>query len=277
MFKGYDYLLLIDYYSRYVEISKLYSTTSVTVIQHMKSIFAWHGIPGIIISDNGPQFSSDVFTKFAKDFHFQNKTSSPNFLQRNGEIEQALKTVKALLEKASDPYVSLLSYCTTPLENGYSPAELLMSRNIQSNVPMITKQYIPKLLNRSQLQVKEQNYRDGQQQRFNTCHKTYKLEPLQQGDTVWVPEFHKNATVRSEDAPQSYIIQTPTGKVRRKRRNLTLLHETNSIKNGLSDISTNFTDGYFKPFTGFTHECFIWSHTFVTNHNQHNITRDNCD
>ena len=53
-FKGSDYLLLIDYYSRYVEMSKLYSTTSLTIMQHMKSIFAWHGIPEILISDNGP-------------------------------------------------------------------------------------------------------------------------------------------------------------------------------------------------------------------------------
>ena len=205
----------------------------------MKSIFARHGIPEILISDNVPQFSSDVFTQFAKDFDFQHQTSSSNFPQSNGEIERAVKTVKALLEKASDPYVSLLSYRTTPLANGYSPTELLMSRKLQSTVPMITKQYIPKLPNRSLLQSKEQNYQDNQQQRFNTRHKTYELEPLWQGDTVLVPEFQKNGTVLSEVAPWSYMIQTPTGKVRRNRRHLTILTEINSTENGLSDTSTN--------------------------------------
>ena len=50
-----------------------------------------------------------------------------------------------MLEKATDPYIGLLSYRTTPLANGYSPAELLMNRKLRSTVPMITKQYIPKV------------------------------------------------------------------------------------------------------------------------------------
>ena len=60
-----------------------------------------------------PQFSSDVFTQFAKDFDFQHQTSCPNFPQSNGERERAVKTVKVLLEKASDPYIcksAVLSY-----------------------------------------------------------------------------------------------------------------------------------------------------------------------
>ena len=90
VFKGSSYLLLIDYYSRYVEMSKLHSTTSTAVIQHMKSIFARHGITEILISDNGPQFAAEIFTQFAKNFDFQHQTSSPNFPQGNGEIERAV-------------------------------------------------------------------------------------------------------------------------------------------------------------------------------------------
>ena len=63
------------------------------------------------------------------------------------------------------------------------------------------------------------------EQRFDTRHRAYHLQPLQQGDIVWIPEFQQNATVLSEVAPHSYIIQTPTGRVRRNRRYLTLLNE----------------------------------------------------
>ena len=122
-FKGSSYLLLIDYYSRYVEMSKMHSTTSAAVIQRMKSIFARHGIAEILISDNGPQFAAEIFTQFAQNFDFQHQTSSPNFPQGNGEIERAVKTVKSMLEKATDHYIGLLSYRTTPLANSYSPAE----------------------------------------------------------------------------------------------------------------------------------------------------------
>ena len=71
----------------------------------MKSIYARHGIPEVLVSDNGPQFSAEIFTQFAQNFDFQHQTSSPNYPQGNGEIERAVKTVKSMLEKATDPYI----------------------------------------------------------------------------------------------------------------------------------------------------------------------------
>ena len=96
---------------------------------------------------------------------------------------------------------------------------------------MITKQYIPKVPCCSQLQYKEQLYREEQKRRFNTRHRTRKLPPLQQGDAVWIPQFQRNATVLSQVAPRSYTVQTPTGRVRRNRRDLILLPETTPTVN----------------------------------------------
>ena len=57
--KGSAYLLITDYYSRYIETAKLrLSSESLSeVIRHTKSILARHGIPKEIVSDNGPQYS----------------------------------------------------------------------------------------------------------------------------------------------------------------------------------------------------------------------------
>ena len=63
--KGQKYLLVVDYYSRYIEIAKLFGTGSASVINHLKSIFARHGIPEILISDNGPQYAAESFKNFA--------------------------------------------------------------------------------------------------------------------------------------------------------------------------------------------------------------------
>ena len=49
-----QYLIVVDYYSWYTEGAKLGSTSSPTVIKHLKSIFALHGIPKVVMSDNGP-------------------------------------------------------------------------------------------------------------------------------------------------------------------------------------------------------------------------------
>ena len=53
-----NYLLVVDYFSRYFETAKLPDTKSNTVIHYTKSIFARHGIPREVKSDNGPQYSS---------------------------------------------------------------------------------------------------------------------------------------------------------------------------------------------------------------------------
>ena len=123
---------MIDYFSCYIEIAKFSSTSCNAVITHLKSIFTRHGIPQYVMSDNSSQFSADVFSTFSNDYGFTHITSSPRFPQSNGEAERAVKTVKALLKKCDDRnkdhYLALMAYRVTPLEFGYSPAELLMSR-----------------------------------------------------------------------------------------------------------------------------------------------------
>ena len=53
-----QYLIVVDYFSRYMEVVKLSSTTSSSVINSLKSFFARHGIPNELDTDNGLQFSS---------------------------------------------------------------------------------------------------------------------------------------------------------------------------------------------------------------------------
>ena len=141
--KKRTYLLLVDYYSRYIEIALLSRPTAAEVITHLKSIFARHGIPELVMSDNGPQYSCDAFSEFAREYQFRHLTSSPIYPQSNGEAEHAVKTINGLLKKESDPYLALLSYRATPLQTGYSPSELLMGRKLRTTVPTIRRQLIP--------------------------------------------------------------------------------------------------------------------------------------
>ena len=63
---GSNYQVAVDYFSRYPEVIQLRSTTSQSVSNALKYIFSQHGIPEVLMTDNGPQFSSSEFAEFGK-------------------------------------------------------------------------------------------------------------------------------------------------------------------------------------------------------------------
>ena len=230
-----QYLLVVDYYSRFIEISKLSTASSPQVITHLKSIFARHGIPQTIVSDNGPQYSSDLFDKFSQEYGFVHVKSSPKYPQANGEAERAVRTIKNLLKKNqsqnSDMYLALLAYRSTPIANGYSPSELLMGRKLRTIVPILPQQLQPKLPNTFALRRKEQHIKEKQKQTYNKRHRVTKLTPLKKGNRVWLPQMGKKGTVIKQQGIRSYLIKTDDGGMyRRNRKHLNTLPETEMAK-----------------------------------------------
>ena len=112
--EGKVYLLVEDYYSRNVEISTVSKHVNIIDTILKMRVFSRHGIPDILFSDNGPPIDSNKFHDFAADWGFQHITSSPKYPQSNGEVERAVKTMKMIVKKSTDEYVTLLSYIETP-------------------------------------------------------------------------------------------------------------------------------------------------------------------
>ena len=226
--KGAMYLLIIDYFSRYIEIAKLGKESSEEVIRHTKSIFARHGIPEIVISDNGPQFTSSLFQQFAKEYEFEHHTSSPYHPQGNGEAERAVKTIKSLLKKATDPYLALLTYRSTPLASlGFSPAELLMSRQLRTTIPIYPKHLQPSIPKFSILAKRDQQQKERQKRDFDSKHQARPLKPLQPDDPVWVTDKQKPARIVGRAGKRSYHLQAQDGaSLRRNRHHLIFMPES---------------------------------------------------
>ena len=139
-FKGRDYLLVVDYFSNYPEVCLLNDTHSGSVIMKLKSIFSRFGIPKVVISDNGPQFSSHLFMRFAKEWDFTHDPSSPKHAKSNGMAESAVKTVKSIFKEAhrnkEDPYLALMAHRSTPSSNdNKSPYEKLFSWPMRTLLP----------------------------------------------------------------------------------------------------------------------------------------------
>ena len=196
--KGKTYILVIDYYSRFIEVSPLASTTSQSTIASLKTIFSRFGIPETFISDNGPNYASKDFVKFAKDYGFTQVTSSPLYAQANREAERAVQTVKRLFDKCPDPHLALLAYRSTPLEQGYSPAQLLMSRNLRTTVPVHPCKLKPEVIAPERLSKKDSELKQRQKENYDSRHRVHDLPPLTAGDRVYLPQLKTNTSVQRE-------------------------------------------------------------------------------
>lgn len=140
-----EYLLVVvDYYTRYYEVEITMSTTAKHTILILEKIFAAHGLPFSITSDNGPQFSSKEFAEYLQENGIAHRRVTPRWAQANGEVERQnrsmLKTLKIAQGQGKNwrhelvKYVS--AYRTTPHSTtGVPPAELLFGRKLRTKLP----------------------------------------------------------------------------------------------------------------------------------------------
>ncbi|KAG1671198.1 hypothetical protein GQR58_016537 [Nymphon striatum] len=220
------YVLMIDYYSRYVDVGLLENLHSHGVINQLKSIFARHGVPKLLTSDNGPQYASKEFEEFYVHYGFQHSTSSPKYPQSNGEAERAVQTVKNIFKKESDPYLALLAYRPSPLANGKSPAELLINRKLRStSIPCITKVLDKIITDTSDISAKENVSRNQEKSHYDNRFRVHEQPDLTPGETVWVKDLKRSGVVFSpwKGSPRSFNVKSDGETVRRNRRSLITL------------------------------------------------------
>ena len=99
---GRAYMVAVDHYSDFYETDHLPTIQSSAVIQASKQHFGRHGIPHTLITDNGAQFTSDLFRTFSRTYGFNHVTTSPSWSQSNGRAEAAVKSAKHILLTAED-------------------------------------------------------------------------------------------------------------------------------------------------------------------------------
>ena len=88
-----DYLLVVDYFSKFLFVFELHDKTTSSVITSLKSLYSIHGVPVTLFADNMP-FASQQVQNFAVMWGFEIVTSSPDFLRYALELVTAFQRVE---------------------------------------------------------------------------------------------------------------------------------------------------------------------------------------
>ena len=170
---------------------------------------------------------------FSREYGFSHITSSPKFPQSNGMAENAVKTFKMLAKKNSDPYIALLTYRATPLQNGFSPAELCMGRRLRTTLP-VAPHVLKPIREFPNLREKEELYKEKMKQYYDRRHNARELAPLKPGESVLIKDQNKPAIVQreAENAPRSYLAESAQNTYRRNRHDLIKLPTTQITRSG---------------------------------------------
>lgn len=212
---GTTYLLVVDYYSKFVEVEKMPTTTASALIAVLKDLYARHGIPNEIVSDQGPPFDSAEYRSFNKEWDIVHNPSSPLFPRSNGQAERTIQTIKATMTKAlsegKDLALVLMTYRATPSNGLPSPAEMLMGRRIRTLIPASPSTLLPHYPHKSfskQLQARQRaQHKHGDQH-------AQELPPLHKKQPVWFwhgKSWRQAVVTQVGPAPRRYKVTSSDG------------------------------------------------------------------
>ncbi|XP_037398305.1 uncharacterized protein K02A2.6-like [Pygocentrus nattereri] len=208
-------LILVDAYSKWIDAYSVSNSTSAVTIECLRRSFSQHGIPEIIVSDNGTCFTSEQFQEFAEKNGIRHITTAPYHPSSNGLAERAVQTFKSLMKKMAGDSIetkmsrALFSYRIIPQSTtGKSPAELLSGRKLRSTLDLIDPDFRNRVHDK---QEKQKGYHD--------MHARVRI--LGEGDLVYTRNFGSGPTwvsgvITEKTGPVSFQVTLGNGQVVRR-------------------------------------------------------------
>ena len=144
-------LVITDSYSKWLDIMPMNSINIATLTQCLRQSFSTHGLPFIIVTNNGPSFTSNEFKLFNEKNGIKHIFTAPSHPLSNGMAECSVQTFNNAIKKIIEGKQSInlnttvyrfsLHYQSTPqIATGKSPAELLF--NCKINMIKFIKKFI---------------------------------------------------------------------------------------------------------------------------------------
>nr|XP_029724092.1 uncharacterized protein K02A2.6-like [Aedes albopictus] len=152
-FQDTYFFILVDAYSKWPEIKVCKSITAESTVNMCREIFATYGIPSVLVSDHGVQFTSETFQQFLRMNGVVHKMGAPYHPSTNGQAERYVQTFKQKLKALKCPKSEfnlessniLLTYrkMLHP-STGQSPSMLMFGRQIRSRLDLMLPKNEPK-------------------------------------------------------------------------------------------------------------------------------------
>ena len=203
-----EYLLVvIDRYSRFPEVEIVSSTKAPVIIPRLDKIFAVHGIPAILRSDNGPPFNGEEYSRYVQTLGIKAEWSTPKWPQGNATVERFMQTLGKALKTAKldgRPWRQelqrfLLHYRTTPHSTtGVPPAELLFNRTVRGKLPVLKKRVVRRHSEARKMDEKRQSYN----KQYADEKRHAKESSIKVGDCVLIRQERRNKLTSNYNSEQ---------------------------------------------------------------------------
>lgn len=229
-FGGKSFLIIKDYFSKWLEIIETKGKTAEEVIEKWKGFFAHFGVPRTIIADFQP-FGSFKCKQFAREYDIEIRNSSPYYPRSNGMAESAVKTAKNILRKANEGGLDLttlvMEYLNTPVpELKKSPFQIVFARQVRTLLPVADSSLKNKMTENVKIKL-NQVQRNTEKFYNRTATKTNKQ--FNNGENVTLlqnSQWNPARILQATNHPRSYMVQDEQGKI--KIRNQIHLKRSNS-------------------------------------------------
>ena len=165
-FQGKMFLIIVDAHSKWPEVIQMPSTTAQQTISALSSVFSRYGLPDQLVSDNGPQFTSEEFAHFLKRNGIKQIRSAPYHPSSNGLAERFVQTFKRAMRAGEKDGLALpqrmseflFSYRATPhATTSASPAELFLQRKLRTRFDLLKPDQRRLVSTRQAMQGKDSN------------------------------------------------------------------------------------------------------------------------
>ena len=233
---GRKYLVAVDGFSGWLFVADLGpNAPAAKLISAVREIFCRVGVPDIIWSDGGPQFTSNAFQTFLRNWQVTHERSSPEYPQSNGKAESAVKAAKKLLRRCwcqrdqqLDPERwtrGILQLRNTPGPDGLSPAQLVYGRPVQDALPAHRRLFAASWQRASDaIEAAAAARREKIEQTFNQSARDLTELIVGSQVAVWEPRtrrWDRYGVVVEKQPYRRYLVRLSSGRVlARNRRHL---------------------------------------------------------